>query len=295
MRLCDGDGSKNANNQRPKGAALKDSLTSELWRPTVDAWMSWLKASGKPRTTLSVRHVQLRRLAHAFPEVSPWDLSTDDLAGWMAANNWKPETLASYRTAFRTFWQWGVATGRTAHDAAVLLPAIRIPATRPRPAPEDVVNRARTTADSRTSLMVQLAAEAGLRCSEIASLHSRDLVEDYTGWSLRIVGKGGVIRMVPLTPRLTLELQSRPEGHFFPGRGRDHLSAPYVSQLLSEHLDGHWTGHTLRHRFATVAYSAERDLRAVQELLGHADPQTTARYAAVPDGAKRAAVLAASS
>lgn len=281
--------------RRQKGEALKDSLTTELWRPSIDAWMAWQKVSGKPRSTLSVRHVQIRRLAHAFPDVSPWDLSVDDLAGWMATNNWKPETLASYRTAFRTFWQWGVVTGRTARDVAVLLPAIRIPATRPRPAPEDVVNRARSTADSRVSLMVQLAAEAGLRCSEIAALHSRDLVEDCTGWSLRIVGKGGVIRMIPLTPRLALELQSRPAGRFFPGRGREHISAPYVSQLLSEHLDGHWTGHTLRHRFATVAYSAERDLRAVQELLGHADPQTTARYAAVPDGAKRAAVLAASS
>ena len=48
--------------------------------------------------------------------------------------------------------------------------------------------------------------------------------------------------------------------------------------------------HTLRHRFATTAYGVERDLRAVQELLGHSKPETTARYVAVPEGALRTAV-----
>lgn len=274
---------------------MKDSLTTEHWKPHLDGWLAWLKASGKPPTTLNIRRVQLRRLAHAFPESSPWDLTADDLAGWMAGHDWKPETLSSYRTALRTFWHWAVTTGRTDRNTAGLLPSVRVPPGRPRPAPEDVVRRGRLTPDRRLSLMVQLASEAGLRCTEIAGLHSSHLIEDLTGWSLEIRGKGGTIRMVPLTPRLAMELRSREAGYLFPGRGRDHISAPYVSQLLSQHLEGEWTGHTLRHRFATVAYRAERDLRAVQELLGHADPQTTARYAAVPDGAKRAAVLAAAS
>lgn len=274
---------------------MKDDLTTEFWKHDLDAWLVWLKASGKPRTTLTVRHVQLRKLAHAFPSVPAWDLSADDLAGWMAAQDWKPETLSSYRSALRGFWQWGLITGRTERNTAGLLPSVRVPAGKPRPAPEDVVRRGRLTPDRRLSLMVQLAAEAGLRCTEIAALHSRHVLEDLAGWSLEIRGKGGVERVVPLTPRLALELRARAPGYFFPSRSGGHLSAPYVSQLLSQHLDGNWTGHTLRHRFATVAYRAERDLRAVQELLGHADPKTTARYAAVPDGAKRAAVLAAAS
>jgi site-specific recombinase XerD len=53
------------------------------------------------------------------------------------------------------------------------------------------------------------------------------------------------------------------------------------------------TAHQLRHRFATAAYAHQRDLRAVQELLGHASPATTARYTAVPDRAKFDAVMAA--
>lgn len=272
---------------------MKDELTTECWKHDLDAWLSWLKASGKPRTTLTVRHVQLRKLAHAFPTSPPWSLSADQLAGWMAGHEWKPETLSSYRTALRTFWAWGITTGRTERNEAALLPAVRVPAGRPRPAPEDVVRQGRLTTDRRLSLMVQLGAEAGLRCTEIARLHSAHVLQDAGGWSLEVRGKGDVIRVVPLTVRLASEIRSRPDGLIFPSRNGGHLTAAYVSELLSKHLGGTWTGHTLRHRFATVAYSAERDLRAVQELLGHADPQTTARYAAVPDGAKRAAVAAA--
>jgi integrase len=61
--------------------------------------------------------------------------------------------------------------------------------------------------------------------------------------------------------------------------------------LNSEHARPGTSGSTLRHRFAMRAYMSERDLRAVQELLGHAKPETTARYAAVPDGALLAAVM----
>ena len=58
-------------------------------------------------------------------------------------------------------------------------------------------------------------------------------------------------------------------------------------------LPGEWTLHTLRHRFATAAYSAERDLLAVQRLLGHASVATTQRYAEPPRDALRKAVEAA--
>ncbi|HEY9414914.1 MAG TPA: tyrosine-type recombinase/integrase, partial [Pseudonocardia sp.] len=64
-----------------------------------------------------------------------------------------------------------------------------------------------------------------------------------------------------------------------------------IGKVLSRLLAGRWTGHTLRHRFATVALRVSRDLRAVQELLGHSKPETTARYTEVSEESKRTAVL----
>lgn len=64
--------------------------------------------------------------------------------------------------------------------------------------------------------------------------------------------------------------------------------------LLSRALPEGWTGHTLRHRMASVSYAATRDLLAVGAVLGHSRPETTQRYVRMPDDALRAAVSAAS-
>lgn len=62
---------------------------------------------------------------------------------------------------------------------------------------------------------------------------------------------------------------------------------------MARALPGGWTAHTLRHRFATVAYAGTRDLLAVQDMLGHSKPETTRGYIEMPQDALRAAVLAA--
>ena len=68
----------------------------------------------------------------------------------------------------------------------------------------------------------------------------------------------------------------------------------HVGKIVSRLLPDGWTTHTLRHRFASAAYRADRDIRAVQDLLGHADVRTTQIYTAIPDHARRRACSAAS-
>lgn len=81
------------------------------------------------------------------------------------------------------------------------------------------------------------------------------------------------------------------DGYVFPSQHHPGaLTAYTVGKIGAGCLPDRWSLHTLRHRFATSAYGVQRDLRAVQELLGHSKPETTARYAQVPDGAKLAAV-----
>lgn len=257
------------------------------------AWVDWQAAAGRAAGTLKLRRQQVGRLARSHPGRGPWDLTPDDLVAWLAYPGWDGSTRRSHRAAIRAFYGWGQATGRTAVNPAAALPSVASRRGTPRPAGDAAIMAAYASADERDSLMIRCGAEGGLRACEIATLHTARIFQDLDGWSIMVLGKGGRSRDVPLSPRLALILRARPAGWVFPGRMDGHLSAAYVSKRLSWALGPGVSGHQLRHRFASVAYSAERDLRAVQELLGHASPETTAIYTAVPDRARRRAVLAA--
>lgn len=264
------------------------------WQECIEPWAAWLRSAGKPETTLYLRLYHLRRFAVAHDHIEPLAITLDDLTGWLGGHRgWSAETRRSYRASLRQFYGWAHVTGRSDVDPSRLLPAITPPRGRPRPTPESVYRLAVRRADDRVELMVLLASQAGLRRGEIARAHTGDLVDDAHGYSLRVTGKGGTVRLVPLLDELAERLLKAPAGHLFPGQIDGHLSPSYVGKLVSRILGPGWTAHTLRHRFASRAYAAERDLRAVQELLGHAKPETTARYTAIPDGALRAAVRAA--
>lgn len=143
--------------------------------------------------------------------------------------------------------------------------------------------------------MLELALNAGLRCCEICKVHSRDVFADLVGWSLVVRGKGKRQRIVPLSDDLARRLRDV-DGYAFEGQIDGHLSAGYVSKLISAALPPGVTAHPLRHRYATRAYElGGRDIRAVQDLLGHAYVSTTQIYTAVSDEAKRRAALAAAS
>jgi integrase len=252
----------------------------------IQQYGTWTKAAGLSEGTIRLRLYYLQRLA-AQTSAGLLTLGPDDLAGFLA-QDWKPETRKSARAAIRSFYRWAVETERLAVDPSRFLPSVRVPPGRPRPAPDDVFHTAMAQATARERLMLMLAAFAGLRRSEIAAVHSRDVQGDM----LRVCGKGGRVRLIPLHPDLLAVLYSLPEGWVFPTY-RGHLTPGHVGVTLKRLLGPDWSAHTLRHRFAGRAYLAERDLRAVQTLLGHSKPETTARYVAVPEGAMRAAVLAA--
>jgi integrase len=138
-----------------------------------------------------------------------------------------------------------------------------------------------------------LAGQCGLRRGEIARASREDVEQDLSGWSLRVLGKGGHTRMVPLTDELGREILRRDPGYLFPSSHGGHLTPHHLGKTIAAALAAGHTTHSLRHRCATVSYAATRDLRAVQELLGHAKPETTAIYTLVPDDAVRSAMLAA--
>jgi integrase/recombinase XerD len=145
----------------------------------------------------------------------------------------------------------------------------------------------------RDRAMLELAYGAGLRVSEWISIGVRDvLLEDKL---VRVFGKGSKERLVPIGRRAigavatyTRELRPRLEkgegkGALFLNSAGRPLTRMGAWKILKGHVEAagiqkHVSPHTLRHSFATHLLEGGADLRAVQEMLGHADISTTQIY-----------------
>lgn len=255
----------------------------------VGEWRRWLVAAGRPETTVKLRVYQLTRFCESHPE--PLACSTDALVAWLAGQGWSPETRRSWRAALIGFYRWAVATGRLDQSPAEHLPVVRVPSKSARPVPESVLADALTRATSRVRLMMDLASRVGLRRGEIARVQADDLQQVWDGWTLLVHGKGARERVVPVPADVARRIVRRARGGWlFPGADHGHLSAHRVGDLVAAALPGRWTCHSLRHRFATRAYTASGgNLLAVQRLLGHAKPETTQIYVALDVSELRAA------
>lgn len=273
---------------------MKNELsTPGGWQADLDTFATWLRAAGRPPSTVYKRLYDLRRFANESGIDSPWLVTIDDLADHVGRERWAAGTRHAVRSSLRVFYRWGYLTGRIQSDPAALLPSIPVPAGKPRPAHDVAVQKGLRAADPRVQLMVRLGAHVGLRCCEIARVHRRDVVKDLVGYSLRVNGKGGKTRVVPISDAIALELLAH-DDWVFPGQIDGHLSAGYVSKLISRALPEDVTAHPLRHRFASKAYKGSgNNIRVVQELLGHSSVATTQVYTAVEDADLRRGALSA--
>lgn len=258
----------------------------------ISGWVDYMRTAGLPETTIKQRTYHLGRVARELGG-TPSTLSTDELSRWLASKRWAPNTRRSYRASLRAFYGWAVAADRVSSSPAHLLPPVRVPRARPRPAPEEAFRLALAAADDRARLAILLAGVCGLRRGELARARREDLEADLEGWSLRVMGKGGHVRLVPLPELLASMIRSRPEGWLFPSSHGGHLTPHHLGKVVSRHLPDGLTTHTLRHRCGTVAYAETGDLLAVQSLLGHAKPETTAIYVGVPMESVRRAMSGA--
>ena len=109
-------------------------------------------------------------------------------------------------------------------------------------------------------------------------MRSSDVRELAGGMMLRVDGKGGVVRWVPLPDDLAAWLGLQ-HGWVFAARDGGHMAPASVGRWYSARLG--LNPHQLRHRYATLAYRSHRDINAVKTLLGHASVATTQVYVAV--------------
>ena len=286
---------------------MQPSQNPPTWASLLPLYGKYLESAGRPDTTVKLRCGQIVKLTKTLG-VDPLEVTTELLVDYMGNRNWADNTRATWRASLSGFFKWANGMGHLPTNPAAMLATVRVPHGQPKPASDAALEFASTRLDMRTGLMLELGRRAGLRCMEIATLRREHVIAETvtkvtkkgkkkksTIYTLRITGKGGKTRPVPIAEDLGVKLLALQPGPIFKGRIDGHISPAYVSKLLSSVLPAGVTGHKLRHRFATDAYrNSGHDLLAVKDLLGHASVATTQGYAASSSYELRRAALSAS-
>jgi integrase/recombinase XerD len=277
--------------------------------PAVEAFLALSAARLAPRTVEAYR----RDLAHfsAWLGRSPARASADDLAGYVAqlrADGLAATTIARRLAAIRSFFRHQVLLGAREDNPAAQVELPKRRRTLPRTLSPGEVERILDTAAGTTPralrdrALTELLYGGGLRVSEAVSLDRQAI--DLENRLVRCIGKGNKERVVPIG-REAVEALRR-----YLSRGRPFLDKRHRPELFLNQHGGPLTRagvflilrklaekaglepgrvhpHLLRHSFATHLLEGGADLRAVQEMLGHADLATTELYTHVSDRRRR--------
>ncbi|GAB4349920.1 MAG: tyrosine recombinase XerC [Gammaproteobacteria bacterium] len=208
-----------------------------------------------------------------------------------------PRTIQRALSAIRSFYHYLLREGEVGHNPAVDIPAPRAPRKLPRTLDVDQVAglldiKGDDPLTCRDRAMMELVYSSGLRLAELVSLNVDDI--DLADATLRVTGKGNKTRILPIgrLARTALRswLQCRAEfkpdatepALFLSRRGKRLSPRSFQERLKTwarrQGTAGKVHPHMLRHSFASHLLESSGDLRAVQELLGHADISTTQIY-----------------
>ncbi len=233
-------------------------------------------------------------------------LRTADLRAFLASRHGagiSPRTLARQLAALRSFARFCAKRELFENTAFSTIRTPKQPKSLPKALSIDemaaLIENAETMAEepwiaARDTAVLTLLYGCGLRISEALDIKAADAPIGDTE-TIRVVGKGGRERVVPVLPAVRQAVEayrrlcpfalSREEPLFRGARG-GQLS-PRIVQMATERLrgalglDASATPHALRHSFATHLLGRGGDLRTIQELLGHASLSTTQIYTKV--------------
>lgn len=216
----------------------------------------------------------------------------------LSGKGYAARTITRKVSVLRRYFDWARRTGRTEADPTLGLAAPRGPSRLPQVLKDDQIRTlidkpakagAEADRDARDLAIVELLYGSGLRVSELCGLRRSDL--DLAQAQARVWGKGAKQRQVPLSdpsvealrawlrrhrgPFVTADTD--PDAVFLNQRGRT-MTPRDVRRVLDRRSVVPTHPHALRHTFATHLLDGGADLRAVQELLGHADIATTQIY-----------------
>ncbi len=226
-------------------------------------------------------------------------LSVRGFVASLSRHGLERSSISRKLSAVRSFLRHSVREGRRDSNPAEAIRAPRVPRHLPSTLTVDEVFNLldRISSDdmvgARDLAILELLYAAGLRVSELVGLDLNDV--DLPGMLVRVMGKGHKERVVPfgrkaaeslrrwLAASATLRHGGGNAAAVFLNQRGGRLTDRSVRRVVDRRLEeaaihAHVSPHTLRHSFATHLLGAGADLRAIQELLGHASLSTTQRY-----------------
>lgn len=280
------------------------TLPAELdhWQADLSAFLAYLKHErGYSDKTLRSYQLQLSAVASQVAEqANHWvELTETQLQLHISScrKSLKARSLALRVASLRSFYRYLVQQGKLKENPASYLQVPKFDKPLPKNLDVDQVNHLLdfdTSEDAlacRDKAILELFYSSGLRLDELVSANLQDI--DWSEALIRVRGKGNKQRVLPIGRMAVAAIKdwlkvrsayvgTEPEALFL-SKQKNRISNRQVQQrvkLWSERqgLAQHLHPHMLRHSFATHMLESSSDLRAVQELLGHANLNTTQVY-----------------
>ncbi|MDA0359955.1 MAG: tyrosine recombinase XerC [Proteobacteria bacterium] len=227
------------------------------------------------------------------------DITTHDIRRLVAtlhARGRGGKTLSRALSAWRGYFNFLIERKGHKHNPCIGIRAPKKDKRLPKALSPDEISQLLETEEAdekgiRDQAMFELCYSSGLRLSELASVTMREL--DLDDGTIRVTGKGNKTRIVPVGKKANTAIRrwiqvrknlNKPISNLlFPNKNNQPLSSRTIQYRLTQWTKKQGLGqnvhpHMLRHSFASHLLQSSGDLRAVQEMLGHASISTTQVY-----------------
>lgn len=273
----------------------------------IEEFLSYLRLE-RNRSPLTVEAYgrDLRRfekwVSDEFAETHISEVTQAEVRAWLASEAESGNGARSLRRkaqSLRSFFRWGVETGKCTANPMNLVSLAKAPKPLPAFVAEEDIEKIKETPQAedpllnfRNQLIIDLLYTCGLRQAELLGLSDRDV--DFSREELKVHGKGGKQRVVPLLPEVCAHIRewiAMRDGAssgtarsvtLFPGRDGSRMSRSRLYQIVENALlhskSSRRSPHTLRHSFATSMLSGGADIMTVKEMLGHSSLASTQIY-----------------
>ncbi|MBP2132879.1 integrase/recombinase XerC/integrase/recombinase XerD [Methanomicrobium sp. W14] len=213
-------------------------------------------------------------------EVSPVFVN-DFLLFISLQNNYKPATLQRIISSLSSFYRFCYAQGAVEANPMIGIDRPKIKEKEIRYLKHNqVLKLLESIQDERDRLIIRTIYATGVRVSELCGIDIENI--DFEDHTIRVKGKGGKIRTVFIDDETLDEIEKysggKIEGPLFTGQLGKNISPRTVQYIFNKYAPKGITPHKIRHSYASELYKRSKNLRVVQENLGHSSIQTTEIY-----------------